>query len=488
MSEETPKTPSPKRLIAVIIVASSAIVSLLLGLLLVSIMERRWEAERPALVLKPIADYEPDNSVWGQNYPREYETYLQTKDASTHTKFGGSFPRDYLEDDANLVVLFAGYGFSKDYKQARGHYYAVEDVTKTKRIKTPYNPGTCWSCKSTDVPRLMDKMGPAAFYAANWHDLKKEITHPIGCQDCHDPKTMNLRITRPALREAFAAQGKNIDDATHQEMRSLVCAQCHVEYYFAKEPKNYLTFPWKKGKTVEDIIAYYDEQDFTDWVHPISKTPIIKAQHPDFEMYSTGVHAYQNVACADCHMPYKSEGGLKFTNHHVQSPLLNIAGSCNVCHRWSEQEIKDRVESIQTKVYNTRLIAESALVRAHFDVAAAVEAGIDDASLKEAGTRIRHGQFRWDYVAANNGMGFHAPQETMRILADSINDAKEASILVGRLLAAKGIPTPSQTPDVSTRQLAWDESHLFVEKTPPKLLAPISAPDVNAVAPIPSAP
>ncbi len=491
MSGDLPKAQNKSRLAAVIIIASSAALSLLLGLLLVSIMERRWEAQRPALVLKPIADFEPDNSVWGQNYPREYETYRQTEDDSTRTKFGGAFPRDYLEEDPNLVVLFAGYGFSKDYLQGRGHYHAVEDVTKTKRIKTPFNPGTCWTCKSTDVPRLMDKMGPTAFYAANWHDLKKELTHPIGCQDCHDPKTMNLRITRPALREAFAAQGKDINQATHQEMRSLVCAQCHVEYYFAGEPKNYLTFPWKKGTTVEDIIAYYDERDFSDWVHPISKTPIIKAQHPDFELFSTGVHAYQKVACADCHMPYKSEGGVKFTDHHVQSPLLNIAGSCNVCHRWSEQEIKDRVESIQTKVYNTRLVAEQALVRAHYDTAAAMVAGIDDASLKEARALIRHGQFRWDYVAANNGMGFHSPQETMRILADSIDNAKDASILIARLLAAKGIPTPEKMPDVSTRELAWNESHLFVENTPPKLLAPSQAvlapddmvPTVNDVSP-----
>ena len=465
----------PKRksqISALLVVGISAVVVLLLGLLLISIMERRWEAQRPALVLKPIADFEPDNAVWGQNYPREYESYSATEDDTTKTKFGGAFPRDYLEEDPNLVVLFAGYGFSKEYRQARGHYWAVEDVTNTKRIKSPFNAGTCWTCKSTDVPRLMDQMGSEAFYAANWYDLKKEITHPIGCQDCHDPKTMNLRITRPALREAFAAQGKNIDEATHQEMRSLVCAQCHVEYYFAKSPKNYLTFPWQKGRTVEDMIAYYDEMDFSDWTHPISKTPIIKAQHPDFEIYSTGVHAFQGVSCADCHMPYKSEGGVKFTDHHVQSPLLNIANSCNVCHRWSEQEIKDRVESIQTTVYNTRRLAEQNLVRAHFDVAAAMEAGIDDDALKEARQRIRHGQFRWDYVAANNGMGFHSPQETMRILADAVNDAKEASILAARLMARKGIPTPSQTPDVATREAAWEASQLFVSNTPPNLLTP----------------
>ena len=470
-SNSSPPTGTRWRLLAVLIVLVSALIVLALGLLLVSVMERRWEAERPALVLKPIKAFEPNNAVWGENYPREYETYAKTKDSTTRTKFGGSFPRDYLEEDPLMVVLFAGYGFSKDYLQARGHAHAVEDVSKTKRIKHPVNAGTCWTCKSTDVPRLMDKMGPAAFYAANWHDLKKEIKYPIGCQDCHDPKTMNLRITRPALREAYQAMGKNIDDATHQEMRSLVCAQCHVEYYFATEPKNYLTFPWKKGMTVDDMILYYDEMGFTDWVHAISKTPIIKAQHPDFEIWSTGVHAYQGVSCADCHMPYKSEGGVKFTDHHVLSPLLNIANSCQVCHRWSETEIKERVEGIQTKVYNTRLKAEKALVEAHLAVAAAMEAGVDDKTLAPARKRIRHGQFRWDYECANNGMGFHSPQESTRILADAIDDAKEASIMVARLLASKAIASPETIPDVSTRENAWNLASLFVADTPPSLLS-----------------
>jgi len=348
---------------AAIVVLVAAVV-VLLGLLAFSITERRWEAQRPAMVVKPIAEWEPDNAVWGQNYPREYESYLKTRTTDTKTKFGGAYLRDYLEEDPYQVILFAGYGFGKEYLQARGHYYAVEDVTKTARIKTPFNAATCWTCKSTDVPRVMNTMGVKEFYAANFHDLKDEITHPIGCQDCHDPETMKLRITRPALREAFTAMGRDINEATHQEMRSLVCAQCHVEYYFKTSAeaglKNYLTFPWQQGRSVEEMLAYYDEIEFADYVHPISGTRIIKSQHPDYELYLTGIHAYRGVSCADCHMPYRAEGGVKFTNHHVQSPLLNIAESCAVCHRWSEREIHERVESIQTKVYDSMMAAEEA--------------------------------------------------------------------------------------------------------------------------------
>jgi nitrite reductase (cytochrome c-552) len=317
-------------------------------------------------------------------------------------------------------------------------------------------------------------MGIKEFYAANFHDLTKEVTHPIGCQDCHDPNTLKLRITRPALKEAFAAQGRDIHTATHQEMRSLVCAQCHVEYYFRTDAvagrKNYLVFPWGKGTTLEDILAYYDEQDFSDYVHAISGTPIIKAQHPDYELYRTGIHSFRNVSCADCHMPYHTEGGVKYTDHHVQSPLLNIANSCVVCHRWREDEIRTRVETIQTKVEDAKRTAEDALVHAHFDVAAAVQAGVSAGDLGEARKLLRRAQFRWDFIAASNGMGFHAPQESMRLLGEAANQAQQVRVGVARLLAKRGITEPPRYPDVSTRSKASAVVQAFVDGQGVRLL------------------
>ena len=442
-------------------------VVVLLGLLAFSIMERRWETQRPAIAVTPIAEWEPDNAVWGQNYPRQYERYLRTSDDTTRTLFGGSFPRDYLEDDPNQVVLFAGYAFSKEYRQARGHYYSVEDVTSTKRL-TPKTFSSCWTCKSTEVPKYMAEMGVAEFYATPFSNFVGKITHPIGCQDCHDPETMNLRITRPALREAFAAMGRDIDKATHQEMRSLVCAQCHVEYYF--RDGSYVTLPWAKGLGLEEIIQYYDEIAFSDWNHPISGTPMIKSQHPDYELYSMGIHSYRGVSCADCHMPYRTEGGLKFTDHHVQSPLLNIANSCGVCHRWSEDEIRRRVEGIQTKVQNAKIEAEKVLVRAHLDIAAAMQAGASDEDLAQARKLVRHAQFRWDFVSSHNGVGFHSPQECTRILGDAARQAQEARLIATRFLAAKGISTEPRYPDISTRKKAVEVIGTFVAGQPMDLL------------------
>ena len=260
--------------------------------------------------------------------------------------------------------------------------------------------------------------------------------------------------------------GRDINAATHQEMRSLVCAQCHVEYYFRTDDgaglKNYLTFPWKDGQDAEGMIAYYDGIDFADYVHPISGTRIVKAQHPDYELYRTGVHSYRNVSCADCHMPYRTEGGVKFTDHHVQSPLLNIANSCAVCHRWSEEEIRTRVEGIQTKVADAMTAAEEALVHAHFDVAAAVQAGVAEDALKGTRAKLRGAQFRWDYISATNGMGFHSPQESMRLLGDAANLAQQARVETVRLLAQSGVTAPVNYPDISTRQKAWDVTQSFV--------------------------
>lgn len=472
-----------------------------LGMLTISIMERRWETYRPQVAVVAIGQWETDNAVWGRNYPREYESYLKTGIKGTRTAFGGSYQRDYLEEDPRQVVLFAGYSFSRDYKQARGHYWAVEDITTTYRTtradgSDTGQPGTCWTCKSSSVPMLMNEMGVSVFYNKSWKSLKQRVNTKLGCLDCHDPRTMNLRISRPALKEAFARQGKNIDKATHQQMRSLVCAQCHSEYYFANDPTrlsgkeltfdkkgSYLVFPWDDGTTVDDMERYYSKRkDFYDWIHPISRARMIKIQHPDWEIYSTGIHAYRDVSCADCHMPYKTSGGVKYTDHHVQSPLLNIAASCGVCHRWSEKEVKERVEAVQRKHYKLKLGSEDALVRAHFDVAACMEAGASKADLSRPRDLLWRAQLRWDYISAHNGMGFHSPQECVRILAECIDLAQTVRIEAARILARLGVSAAPLYPDIGSREKALDVVKAFEASfadpsvKPPSLLPPTASP------------
>ncbi len=440
--------------VAWLIFLGTVIIVFVLGLLASSIVERRSESKVYFQMVSEIPDWEPRNEVWGENFPREYESYVNTLDTSFRSKYGGSATRDALEEQPEMVVLWAGYAFSREYKQSRGHYYAINDIRETLRTDVP-QPGTCWTCKSTDVPRLMNEMGVDAFYKSTWKDLGSEVVNNIGCQDCHDPKTMNLRITRPALIEAYERQGKDITEATHQEMRSLVCAQCHVEYYFTKEDK-YLVFPWDNGMGAEAMEAYYDSTQHVDFVHALSKAPMIKAQHPDYEQYTTGVHFDRGVACADCHMPYKRDGGMKYTDHKIQSPLANISGSCVVCHRESEEKLMANVIDRQDKVYELRRIAEKNLARLHIEAKTAWDNGANEQEMAPILALIRQSQWRWDYIVASNAMGFHAPVEALRTLGTSIQKAQEARVLLNTVLISHGVKTPITLPDISSRQKAQE--------------------------------
>ena len=285
----------------------TAVVVFLLGMLASSVINRKNEAKFAYTPMVEINDNEPRNDVWGKNFPKEYQSYLQTLDTNFASYQGGSHTIDLLEEDPNLVILWAGYGFSKDYKQGRGHYYAIDDIQNSLRTGGPTGPddgpmpATCWTCKSPDVPRLMNEKGIDEFYSGKWASKGSEVVNNIGCADCHNPKDMSLQISRPALVEAFDSMGKDIGQATHQEMRSLVCAQCHAEYYFnknipGKEGVPYLVFPWKEGFTAEDMEKYYDDIGFSDWTHTLSKAPMLKAQHPGYETYLTGVHADRGVS------------------------------------------------------------------------------------------------------------------------------------------------------------------------------------------------
>ena len=459
----------------VLLFTLTLVVVLLLSILANSIISRKAESQFAYQPQVKIKDNEARNDVWGENFPRQYESFMRTQDTTFSSLLNGSKLRDALEESPELVVLWAGYGFSKDYNQPRGHAYAVEDIHNTLRTGGPTGPGTgpmpstCWSCKSPDVPRLMNEIGIKEFYSGKWADKGSEVVNPIGCADCHNPKNMSLQISRPALIEAFQSMGKDINQATHQEMRSLVCAQCHVEYYFnknlpGKEGVPYLTFPWKDGMGVEDMEAYYDNMEFKDWTHKISKAPMLKAQHPGYELYTTSVHAKRGVSCADCHMPYKAEGGQKFTDHHIRSPLANVANSCQICHRQEKEDLMSDVYERQTKIKKNQVALAKLIVRAHVEAAKAWELGATEDQMKDILMDIRHAQWRWDYSVASHGGSFHSPVETSRIVSTAITAAQDARIKLARLLTKLGFEGEVPYPDISTKEKAQRFVGLDIDK------------------------
>lgn len=431
----------------------------ILGMLASSIMERRAEAVFAYTPEVRFSPEEPRNSVWGELFPREYNSYMKTADTNFRSRYNGSAMVDMLEESPRMAVLWAGYAFSRDYSQGRGHYYAIDDIRNTLRTggEPSIQPNTCWTCKSPDVPRVMKSSGPAGFYSGTWDTKGAEIVNPIGCADCHDSQTMNLRISRPALIEAFEAQGKDISKSSHQEMRSLVCAQCHVEYYFNKkkvEGVQYLVFPWQNGMAIEDMERYYDGIEFSDWTHALSRAPMLKAQHPDYEVYLTGVHASRGVSCADCHMPFISEGGMKFTDHHLQSPLNNVANSCQVCHREETDKLIKDVYTRQDKIIENRDELEKLLVRCHVEAKTAWDLGATEDQMKEILQDIRKAQWRWDFSAAGHGNSFHSPVETGRIISRGITYAQYARVNLARVLASLGHNREVPYPDISTKAKA----------------------------------
>jgi nitrite reductase (cytochrome c-552) len=462
MSTETP-IPEPVRSKAMRVALLTIIVACgvtMVGLaFLITIVERKQEAKNPFFRVVELNDDTQDPAIWGKNFPMQYDDYKRTVD-QVRTKYGGSeaMPRtptqadprsvvsqSRLEEDPRLKTMWAGYAFAADFREERGHAFMLEDQTFTGRQRVVKQPGTCMHCHaSVYVP--YKKLGNGDLFkgfekmnSMPWAEARPLVEHPVTCIDCHDSQTMALRITRPGFIEGItalkAAQGvKNYDvnrDATRQEMRSYVCAQCHVEYYF-KGPEKRLVYPWHHGLKAEQMLAYYDEVGHRDWTHAETGAPALKVQHPEFELWSQGIHARSGVACADCHMPFKRVGATKISDHHVRSPLLNISHACQTCHKWPEAELKARVETIQDRTYQLRNQAMDALMDLIADLKHARASGLatNHPALVKAQDFQRKAQFYLDFVEAENSMGFHAPQEAARLLAESINFARKGQMTI----------------------------------------------------------
>jgi nitrite reductase (cytochrome c-552) len=442
-------------LIFCILVGLAGVAEMIGMMVLVSISQHKREAKKPHFRVVELTDDIDDPAVWGKNFPLQYDDYRRTVDQE-RTRFGGSeaMPRQptkadprsvvaqsRLEEDPRLTTMWAGYAFATDFREERGHAFMLDDQTHTERQQVAKQPGTCLHCHASvalpykkagdgDLMKGFEKLNQMPFAEA-----RKLVNHPVACIDCHDAATMQLRVLRPGFVEGIralkASQGvKDFDvnrDATRQEMRSYVCGQCHVEYYF-KGPEKRLVYPWANGLKVEAILAYYDKEGFKDWTHATTGAPVLKAQHPEFEMWNQGIHARSGVACADCHMPYKREGALKVSDHHVRSPLLNINLACQPCHKWPEAELKSRAEDIQARTMNLRNLAMDALVELITDLKAAIDAKAPPAQISAAQDFQRKAQFYLDFVEAENSSGFHAPGEALRILGESINFARKGQL------------------------------------------------------------
>jgi nitrite reductase (cytochrome c-552) len=513
-----------------LIAGGTAIATVVVLYVLVTIFEHKTEARSPYLEVVELNETSVDPAMWGKNWPHHYDEYLET---AGDEFYGGSsaMPASKLEEDPWLKRLYSGYAFSIDYREARGHAYMLYDQVVTERVNQRQQAGACLHCHASMTVLYrktgLEAMGLPADDEALAADFNQEAVvkgfeilsrepyhkvlgmlaempdgtpepsekpfesppvggfsgkeipeghialddvHPVSCIDCHDPETMALRITRPGFLQGIAdlAAGQGVASAfpsiekwrrgdreepydpnrfaSRQEMRSFSCAQCHVEYYCAN--KDTLTFPWTRGLKIEDLEADWEERtfpdgsDFYDYRHGETGAPLFKAQHPEFELWSQGIHARSGVSCADCHMPYESKGAMKLSNHDVRSPMENINNACQSCHKVSENELRQRVLNIQHRTEDLKQRAAIAMTDMLDAILAAQADGHSEESLSAIYKLQRAAMWRLDYISSENSKGFHADQEAARILAESIDFSRKAQ------MAALQLRAPAK-PDIS---------------------------------------
>ncbi len=513
--------------------------TLLVTSVLVKIFERKQEAREPFQRVVEVTEISTDPQPWGVNWPHQYNGYKNT--AGPKFRGGSSaMPASKLDHDPWLKRLFAGYAFSIDYREARGHAYMLYDQGVTERVTKKPQAGACLHCHASNTVAYrregLKAMGlpyDDEALAQEFHmeavirgfqevsrkpyqevlalvqsapdgtpeDSKGSVpvapeggfsgefagkplpedhvalgeAHPVSCIDCHDPKTMSLRVTRPGFMLGIAALAKSESeqphlpsiqkwrdgdrardydpnlDASRQEMRTFTCAQCHVEYYCAN--KAVLEFPWSTGLTMDaeeehwEQMKFEDGTSFYDFQHGETGAKVFKVQHPEFELWSQGIHARSGVSCADCHMPYQRVGAKKVSSHDIRSPLETINNSCQVCHHVPEQELAARVRKIQGRTVQLMDVAAGAMEDMLDAILEAKASGVTEEELQAIFQLQRKAMWRLDYVASENSQGFHADQEAARILGESIDFSRQAQAAAIRL-RTKGAPDTSDLPKV----------------------------------------
>lgn len=377
---------------------------------------------------------------------------------------------EVLAADFNWPAVMRGFEVASGMTYAEAHAELLKTPDGTPGEHQPLFPGG--SSTERPTPANVPSEPPPPM------EGHPELTqmgeaHPVSCVDCHDPKSMRLRVTRPGLVRGLQALAQSDEplphlpsierwrdggqsepydpniEATRQEMRTLVCAQCHVEYYCAT--KETLFFPWHNGLKVEQIEQMYDNHQFPDgepfhdYKHGETEALVYKAQHPEFELYSQGIHARSGVSCADCHMPYERQGAQKVSSHWVRSPLLSINNSCQTCHNVPESELLERVETIQARTEAMRQRAAAAMTDMLDAILAAKAAGATPEQLGPLYELQKKAMWRLDFISSENSSGFHADQEAVRILGESIDYSRQAQAM------AVSIRAP-EAPDVDIQR------------------------------------
>ncbi len=416
--------------------------------------------------IKP-GEYDP--KVWGENYPREYEGWKATGDPEpaglSKYKRGsekGGKVYDKLSEYPYLALLFNGWGFGLEYNEPRGHMHMMDDILNVDPARRK-SGGACLTCKTPYAQELQEKYGKDYFSKpfAEVHALIPKNHQKLGaaCIHCHDPKDAALVIHNQfTLGKALEAMGVDASKLTTQDLRSLVCAQCHVTYMVQKDADMHsrnVAFPWKNSKmghiAIEDIIkTIKSDPGNAEWTQAVTGFKLGFVRHPEYELFSNGsTHWSAGLACADCHMPYVRSGAYKISDHRVMSPLKNGLKGCLQCHTEGEEWLRARVLAIQDRTASMLLRAGYATATAAklFEKANAARKDgrkIDPALYDKAKGYYEEAFYRTTFIGAENSTGFHNPTEAMRVLGDAVSFAGKSEALLRQALAQAGVSVPAK--------------------------------------------
>ncbi len=414
-----------------------------------------------------IADGEMNPANWGKAYPLEYDSWLKTKEprAVGKTRYKNDFDAknsryDKLSEFPYMPLLFNGWGFGVEYNEPRGHYYMVTDQVDIDQSRTKAG-GACLTCKTPFVDKLRKEMG-SAYFSAPYDQVRSQIPEEFrelgaACMDCHENKNMGLKLSRWTLTNALKDVGKNPDQLTRQEMRSLVCAQCHVTYVIPKDKEMKsldVFFPWqgsKEGKiSVENIIKVIrSDPAYGEWKQNVTGFKVGYIRHPEYEFYTfNSVHSNAGVACADCHMPYTKVGSAKISDHNVMSPVKNDLKACQQCHTETPEWLSNQVFAIQDRTASVMMRAgyAEAVSAKLFEIAHKAQADgktLDQGLYDRAKDLYLEALYRVIYIGAENSVGFHNPSEAGRICTDAVSMAQKSEMLLRQALAKAEVDVPA---------------------------------------------
>ena len=425
-----------------------------------------------------IPDGEIDPEIWGKAYPDEYNLWKKTEEpepaGKSKYKRGCDADRptyDRLAEYPYMALLFSGWGFGVEYNEPRGHANMIRDqlAVDSSRLKSG---GVCLTCKTPYAPKLQKEMG-LDYYRLPYNDVlakipEKDKTLGVACIDCHDNKDMSLKISRGfTLVKALDAMNVDPGKLSRQEMRTAVCAQCHVTYSIAKDKEMHsidVYFPWQGSKwgdiTIENLIKKLRSDDsYREWKQTVTGFKLAFIRHPEFELFSNhSIHWKAGAACADCHMPYTRVGVHKISDHRVMSPLKNDMRACAQCHAEGPEWLKERVVEIQDRTVSLMLrtgYATATAAKMFETVHKAREEGkpIDEELYKKAVDFYEEAFYRTVFIGAENSVGFHNPPEAMRVLGDAIAFAVKSEAFLRQILAKAGIDEPMKVPLEMTKYL-----------------------------------